>query len=67
MLIVTPTEGESGPPSGQPGWGYVPTMQKGVYHIEFWKSRGVREPVVLVERAAGLGRSLFRWCTGNSA
>ena len=28
MLIVTPTEGEPGQPSGQPLWGYGPTMQK---------------------------------------
>jgi hypothetical protein len=28
MLIVTPTEGKPGQPSGQPHWGYGPTMQK---------------------------------------
>jgi hypothetical protein len=31
MLIVTPTEGEPGQLSGQPGWGYAPTMQRGVF------------------------------------
>src|SRR5215211_2020745 len=34
MLIVTPTEGEPGQLSGQPGWGYAPTM--GLYVASRW-------------------------------